>query len=267
MKHYGLIGEHLGHSLSVPIHETLFRELGISADYLLFPIPARQLPAELPRLLSELDGMNVTIPYKRDVIPFLSGLDPLAERVGAVNTITGGAAPRGYNTDVKGFSDMLRLAGIPVRGLNCLILGTGGASLAVRTALEEMGAASVTFVSRSPRPGQLSYDDLKKQRGDVLVNCTPVGMFPHTDACPIEADTLAGFLKSARGIADLIYNPRETLLTKAARKAGIPCCTGLTMLIAQALEAEAIWQGQPMPETLIPILEEALSSCAANEPS
>ena len=259
MRHYGLIGEHLGHSLSVPIHEIVFRELGISADYKLIEIPKEGFSETFASILPHYDGLNVTIPYKKDVMPHMNRLDALATEVGAVNTIAVSDTAAGYNTDVKGFCVMLETAGIPVRGKPCFILGTGGASLAVRAALTQLGASSITFVSRTPSEGMLSYDALTDAFSGVLVNCTPAGMFPHSDTCPLDRQ-LAVTLPRASGVADLIYNPSETLLTGAAHQAGVPRCTGLTMLVAQALEAERIWQGYEMPKELLPLILSELPS-------
>lgn len=254
MKHYGLIGEKLGHSLSVPIHEIIFRETGLQADYQLLEVEREGFEAQVRRLFDAYDGLNVTIPYKKDVMPLLDRLDPVAEEVGAVNTIRTGSPLLGYNTDVKGFSDMLRHAGIRAEGIPCFILGTGGASLAVRTALSRLGAASVTFVSRHPTGDQISYADLRSRFSGLLVNCTPAGMFPHPEGCPVPESVLAEILPRACGVADLIYNPSQTVLTRAAARIGLPWCTGLTMLVAQAVEAESIWQGIPLPDSLTEII-------------
>ncbi len=250
MKHYGLIGEHLGHSLSVPIHEVIFRTLGLDADYQLIEIPRDHFSDTLPRVLTNFDGLNVTIPYKKDVLPFLDSLSPVARNVGAVNTVQIGGTITGYNTDVRGFSDMLRLSGIHVKGKPCFILGTGGASLAVFSALQTLGAKSITFVSRSPSGEQIGYSDLPEQFSGILVNCTPAGMYPDTASCPIPDDLLPGVLSRAEGVADLIYNPPQTRLTHAASIRGIPNCTGLPMLICQAIEAERVWQGHDLPDSL-----------------
>ena len=254
MKHYGLIGERLGHSLSVPIHEIIFRELGLSADYRLIEVPRDGFEENVRPLLESLDGLNVTIPYKKDVMPLLDGLDLVAQEVGAVNTIRTGNTLTGYNTDVRGFSEMLRHAGLNASGQHCFILGTGGASLAVRTALARLGAASITFVSRHPSGEQISYEDLRERFSGLLVNCTPAGMFPHPEGCPVPEPILREILPRACGVADLIYNPSETVLTRAAARLGLPWCTGLTMLAAQAVEAESIWQDMPLPEGLTEIL-------------
>lgn len=243
MKHYALIGEKLGHSLSVPIHEAMFARLGIDADYRLVEIPRDEHFADNARaLMAQVDGFNITIPYKQDIMPLLDKIDPKAARIGAVNTVVCGEMCSGHNTDEHGFAEMLRYHGIDPKGQPCYVLGTGGASKAVRVALEEMGAAAVTMVSRTPRDGVIGYEQLAALPGGVIVNCTPAGMYPHAEGCPVADDLLDAVLARATGVADLIYNPPETRLTAAARTRGIPACTGLYMLIAQAVEAERLWQ-------------------------
>lgn len=251
MRRYALLGERLGHSYSVPIHQAIFRVLGLQADYRLLEIPRGGLGARFPALCRELDGMNVTIPYKEEVMPLLDGVDDFARQVGAVNTVLcRDGASRGYNTDVAGFMAMLERYGIPVAGHPAYVLGTGGASQAARTALKALGAASVTLVSRKPEPGELGYGELAERFSGVLVNCTPVGMYPHGEGCPLTGEQLRVMLPRACGVADMIYNPAETCLTRAAREAGVPACTGLYMLIHQAVEAESIWQGQSLGRAL-----------------
>jgi len=249
MKHYALIGERLGHSLSVPIHEAIFRILGIDADYRLIEIPRENLASSIKNLLSTLDGFNVTIPYKTEVIPLLNELDPFAASIGAVNTVDAHTR-RGYNTDAPGFTAMLRHFHIDPEGKPAYILGGGGSSLTARTVMKNLNASSVHVVSRTPEgENQISYDDFHQlfpQTGGVIINTTPVGMWPHVDACPIRTDVL----KFACGVADIIYNPPETVLTAAAKAAGVPACTGLYMLIDQAVKAESIWQGISMPDGL-----------------
>lgn len=257
MKHYALIGEHLGHSLSVPVHEAIFRHMGINADYRLIEIPRERFREEVPRLMAELDGFNVTIPYKEDILPFLRGMDDATRAIGAVNTVTRDGI--GHNTDVPGFMDELRRGGIDPKGQPCFVLGTGGASKAVRVALESMGAAGVTMVSRHPRAeGEIDYAGLERAFSGVLVNATPAGMWPDVDGCPIRPEALDTLLSQATGVADLIYNPPETVLVRAARRRGLPACMGMGMLIAQAVAAEALWQRRPMPDDLVDILTKEL---------
>ncbi len=257
MKHYALIGEKLGHSMSQPIHGAIFRILGIEADYTLIEIPKEGFDARVRQLLAGLDGFNVTIPYKQAVMPLLHRIDPCAAEIGAVNTVVTGAACTGYNTDAPGFMGMLRAYGIdPAATAHSYILGSGGTAKTVRASLTEMGAGEVHIVSRHPAaedPRQMSYDAFYERfprTGGLIVNATSAGMWPKTDTCAIAPDRLDKMMAHAFAVADVVYNPPETMLTAAARRAGIPCCTGLHMLIGQAVAAEAIWQGRPMPEGL-----------------
>lgn len=247
MLHFALIGEKLGHSMSVPIHEALFRRLGIDADYQLVEIPKANFSDDVRALMQRVQGFNITIPYKKDVMPLLDGVDTLAQRVGAVNTVVVRESTCGYNTDVKGFAGMLLHHGIDPKGQTCYCLGTGGASLAVKTALTEMGARSIRMVSRHPSGEEISYQQLAEEFEGVLVNCTPVGMYPHPEGCPIADDMLDSVLSRATGVADLIYNPAETRLTAAAKQLHVPACTGLYMLVEQAMEAERLWLQRDIP--------------------
>lgn len=258
MKHYALIGEKLGHSLSVPIHQAIFRHLGLEADYRLIEIPRGDFEAKVRRLLRELDGMNVTIPYKQEIMPLLEEIHPAAQTIGAVNTVTAGEKACGYNTDVLGFKAMLRQGNIDPSGQPCYVLGSGGTSHTACAALEQMGASRVTVVSRHPQPGQIDYSRLYREFSGVLVNTTPAGMLYQQDRCPVDENQLPTLLQRAVGVADVIYNPPETVLTAAARAAGVPACTGLSMLIHQAVEAEALWQGHPMPSDLTQTLMKEL---------
>ncbi len=248
MKRFALIGETLAHSYSVPIHETLFSLMGLKDTYFLKEIDRETFHTDVMELLTRIDGMNVTIPYKQRIIPLLSAMDPLAERVGAVNTVVKkDGAWIGCNTDVYGFMKMLRMHSIDPKGMPCFILGTGGASRAVYVALEEMQAACITYVSRTPGDHALSYDALPDVFDGLLVNCTPVGMYPHGDGCPLAPGALKAMLPRMQGCADLIYNPSDTRLTAFCRAHGVPACTGLGMLVAQAVQAERFWQDIPIP--------------------
>lgn len=258
MKHYGLIGEKLGHSVSQPIHEAIFRELGIAADYRIIEIPKGDFDARTRQLIAELDGFNVTIPYKQDVMPLLAEIDPAAAQIGAVNTVLC-AEKKGFNTDAAGFMGMLRHYGIdPTRGEHSYILGSGGTSKTVKACLKMMGASTVTVVSRHPEgEGQISYADfyeLFPQTGGTIVNASSAGMWPRRDEdniCAIHPSRVDEMMRHALGVADVVYNPPHTFLTQAAERAGVPWCTGLYMLVAQAIEAEAIWQGIDMPGDLV----------------
>ncbi len=258
MKHYGLIGEKLGHSLSRPIHEAIFREMGIDADYRIIEIPRGEFDAQTRQLLAELDGFNITIPYKQDVMPLLASIDPAAAEIGAVNTVLCGTST-GYNTDAAGFMGMLRHYGIdPTKAEHSYILGSGGTSKTVKACLKMMGASAVTVVSRHPEQAdEISYADFYKvfpQTGGTIVNASSAGMWPRKDVdniCAIHPDRVDEMMQYAVGVADVVYNPPHTYLTQAAERAGVPWCTGLYMLVAQAVEAEKLWQGCDMPEGLV----------------
>lgn len=247
MLHFALLGEKLGHSLSVPIHMHLYRRLGLSADYRLVEIPRDRFEEEAAQALQTFHGLNVTIPYKQAIMPLLDGVDSRAAAIGAVNTVTTHGERCGHNTDAAGFIGMLRHAGIDPAGKPCYCLGSGGASKAAVYALREMGAASVTVVSRHPEGDEIGYEQLCREFEGVLVNCTPAGMFPHPEGCPISDDALGSVMRRATGVADMIYNPPQTRLTAAAAACGVPACTGLYMLVRQAVEAEKLWLERDLP--------------------
>lgn len=267
-KKYGLLGHPLGHSFSRKFHNDRFVRLGIDAEYVNFDLPDI---AFLPEVLSsepDLCGLNVTIPYKQAVMPFLDELDPIAARIGAVNTIrfirngtvTGkagipGLRLIGHNTDIIGFRDSIRpllvQAGILDSSFHAshsssgempkaLILGTGGASKAVKVALEDMGIQPV-FVSRSAAPGRLTYSDLTPEvmaQHLVIVNCSPVGMFPHVDECPALPYE---HLTPHHVCYDLIYNPEVTQFLALAKQKGALTMSGGAMLEGQAIASYEIW--------------------------
>ena len=244
MKHYGLIGRQLGHSFSAAYFADKFRREGIDADYRNFQLPDI---GELPGLISScpgLCGLNVTIPYKQAVIPLLDGLDDAAAVIGAVNTIvirreSERTLLRGYNTDAPGFLESVRDL-IPSRPIKALILGTGGASLAVKYALESIGV-SCSRVSRTAAPGQLTYAALTPEimsEHRLIVNCTPLGTHPDDGSCP----PLPYHLVSADHIAhDLVYNPGCTEFMKRCATQGATVRNGLKMLHSQAELAWKLW--------------------------
>jgi Shikimate 5-dehydrogenase len=245
MKRFILIGEKLSHSYSVPIHEAFFRLLGIRGQYTLKEFDPRAF-IDIRDALLQLSGANVTIPYKRTIIPYLDDYDISARSVGAVNTIENlHGRLIGHNTDVGGLVAMLDYHGFKVEGRPCAILGAGGASKAAEAALRQMGASSVRVFSRTPelKSGTHPYDDLRHYRGGLLVNCTPVGMYPNADACPVSQEIVRHFDEGV----DMIYNPKETLFSKAFEKSA----TGLYMLVAQAALAQEIWFQEPIESDMI----------------
>ncbi|MBR5474652.1 MAG: shikimate dehydrogenase [Lachnospiraceae bacterium] len=240
---YGLIGEQLGHSYSQIIHESF----GLYS-YELCPLSKEAFPLFMQK--RDFKGINVTIPYKRDVIPYLDELDEAARAIGAVNTIVNRDGKLiGYNTDVSGFLWMLKKHGIDPAHKKVLVLGTGGASAAVYAALHAAGARHILFVSRTAKETAVSYEEAYLHHTDVqlIVNTTPVGMFPHVDASPIDLSAFS----ECQAVIDVIYNPSETKLTAQAKALGMIGITGLDMLLAQAKYAAEHFLDRSFDDTLI----------------
>ncbi|MEG2175844.1 MAG: shikimate kinase [Oscillibacter sp.] len=234
-KVYGLLGRKLGHSWSVPIHAACG-----CADYRLIALEPEALPAFLAR--EDLGGLNVTIPYKQTVLPYCDLLDDTARRIGSVNTLVRREGKLwGFNTDAAGFSWMAQRAGLDFSGKKVVILGSGGASLAVRDQARQLGAREIVVVSRT---GADNYETLARHAdGELVVNATPVGMYPDTGVSPVD---LTDFPR-CQGVLDLIYNPRRTALVLQAQALQIPCSDGLPMLVAQAVAAEEHFFGKALP--------------------
>ena len=234
---YGLLGRKLGHSWSVPIHTALG-----CAGYRLYELEPEDLAPFLRR--ADLGGLNVTIPYKRDVMPLCDEIDPAAADIGSVNTLVRGADGklRGYNTDIDGFCYMARRAGIGFAGKKVVVLGSGGASLTAQAAARREGAREITVISRS---GPDNYGNLDRHAdAEIVVNTTPVGMYPGNGAAPVDLSVFP----RCEGVLDVIYNPRRTALLLQAEALGIPCCDGLPMLVAQAKTAEERFFGKPISD-------------------
>lgn len=245
-KVYGLIGYPLGHSFSKQFFNDKFASEGIDAEYINFELPdigdLMEVFAENPGL----SGLNVTIPYKQQVIPYLDDLDPEAEEIGAVNVIKitptkrqGDFRLTGYNTDVEGFRLSVKPLLTPERD-KALILGTGGASKAVAQAFKTLGV-EYTFVSRSKHAGCLTYGELTPEimaSHKVIVNTTPLGMYPHVDEC---ADIPYSCLTPAHLCYDLLYNPDVTEFMRRAQANGAEVKNGLEMLLLQAFASWNVW--------------------------
>lgn len=227
----GLIGDPLGHSFSPRLHAAFG-----TADYELHPIPAEALPAFFRERAFE--GVNVTIPHKIAVIPLLDELHPSAKECGAVNTVVNrGGKLTGYNTDIFGMSFALAHAGISLSGRHVVILGSGGTSHTARALAKREGAASVTVVSRS---GEVNYSNIAELvETEIVINTTPVGMFPHADVSPVD---LALFPR-LKGVFDAVFNPLRTRLIEQAENLGVPVASGLLMLTAQAKAASILFRG------------------------
>ena len=235
---YGLIGENLGHSYSPFIHNILG-----SVPYELVSLRPEELGPFIKA--GEFAGLNVTIPYRKAVIPFLDHIAPEAQTIEAVNTIVRREDGLwGYNTDCKGFLYAAERAGISLKGKKVLVLGSGGASAAVQAASAGAGAA-VKVVSRT---GSLNYENVYEESGaEVIVNATPVGMYPQNRGKLLELSRFG----SCCGVIDLIYNPLYTPLLLDARELGLPFSNGLSMLVAQAKYASDLFQGIQRPDSII----------------
>ena len=254
MSKFYLIGEHLSHSFSPQVHAMLG-----NPDYSLKELA----PEEVGEFVKHGDyaGMNVTIPYKQVVIPFLDALTPAAEKLGAVNTVTRRADGTllGDNTDYFGFSYALSSAGIALCGKRILILGSGGASKTAVAVARDADAAEVVIVSRT---GEINYQNVYDLHGDteVIVNCTPVGMYPKSGTSPVD---LARFPHLC-GVADMIYNPARTAFLAQAEQLGLPHTNGLSMLVAQAAAGHERFTGAPVDTAQIDKIVRSFAAESAN---
>lgn len=270
-RRFALIGHPLGHSLSPEIHAAIMAEAGIEGSYELLDIAPADLPARMPELLRRYDGFNATIPHKKAVMPFLSGLSEAARRCGAVNTVFGGC---GYNTDVAGF----RSAGMPLGGARVVLVGTGGVASMMAAESLAAGAASMTVAARSREKAEAFVAGLRarfpesrcalsaaasEQERDaavaaatVLLNGSPLGMWPKAGGIPVDPAALHPGLS----VFDPVYCPTPSRLVLNARKAGARAVGGLSMLVHQAVEAQNIWNpalridSEAMAEKLLPPL-------------
>ena len=243
----GLLGRKLGHSYSPQIHS----QLG-TYSYDLFEKEPEQLAAFLKG--GDFTGINVTIPYKKDVIPYLDALSPAAQKIGSVNTIVRRADGSlfGHNSDYFGFVSLVKHSGIAVADKKVLVLGSGGTSNMVVTALRDLSAVPIV-ISRS---GENNYDNLERHAdASVIVNTTPVGMYPNTGISPID---LRLFPK-LEGVLDVVYNPAKTKLLLDAEALGIPNANGLWMLVAQAKEASEYFTGKKLSDEVIGKIHRTLS--------
>ena len=246
MKKYGLLGYPLGHSFSRNYFNQKFEAERIDAEYLNFEIPEIKEIKNVIKENPELNGLNVTIPYKEQVIPYLDDLDEDARLIGAVNVIKfskglfGKVKLKGYNSDIIGFKQSIEPL-LKEHHRKALILGTGGASKAVFQGLKQLGVAS-TFVSRKAKEYCITYEEITPkvmEQYTVIVNTTPLGMYPNVNACP---DIPYDLLTSDHLLYDLLYNPDETLFMRKGKEKGAVVKNGLEMLLLQAFVAWEIWQ-------------------------
>ena len=234
---YGLLGERLGHSFSPQIHRDL-----AGYDYQLLPTPPEAVEDLFAR--RAFQGLNVTIPYKRMVMPLCDEIDPRAAAIGAVNTVVNqNGRLTGYNTDIDGFLYMARRAGVDMTGKKVVILGGGGTSRTARAAAGELGAREIVTVSRH---GEDNYQNLSRHAdAQVLVNTTPVGMYPNWGQSPVSLESFPAL----EGVLDVVYNPLRTALLLQAEERGLPRSCGLPMLVAQAKRAAELFTGQNIDDS------------------
>ena len=249
----GLIGGKLGHSYSPAIHAML-----ADYEYDLF----EKTPEELESFVkgNDFDGANVTIPYKKTVIPFCDELSDTAKTIGSVNTLVRRADGTIYgdNTDAFGFETLVRSTGIDVKGKKALVFGSGGASVTAVAVLKKLGAGEVLVISRS---GENNYDNLYLHKdAEIIANTTPVGMYPKNGE---KAADLTLF-PECKAVFDVVYNPRRTALLLQAEELGIPYAGGLKMLVAQAKRSSELFTGRTIPDSEIDRIESALASGMQN---
>ncbi|HEX9027517.1 MAG TPA: shikimate dehydrogenase [Clostridium sp.] len=253
MDFYGLIGEKLPHSLSPKIHNTLFKALDIEGSYKLFEVEKEDLGKAIDSLkILKIKGVNVTIPYKQDVMKYLDFISEEAKKIGAVNTIfLNNGKLYGYNTDYFGFGTIIKNNDIKVKDNIAMVLGNGGAAKAVINYLLDEGIKTIYLVSRKIKDNSgyddnriecKSYEDISNLKGDILINSTPLGMYPHMNETAVNEDIISHF----NILIDLIYNPKETEFLKIGKTLNKKVCGGIEMLVGQAIKAEEIWQGIPL---------------------
>ncbi|GKX65426.1 shikimate dehydrogenase [Inconstantimicrobium mannanitabidum] len=247
MKTFGLIGEKLSHSLSPEIHNVIFQKLGIKATYNLFEVENNNIAevGEAIRVLN-IKGVNITIPYKEEVINSVEELSKEAEKIGAINTIINcEGVLKGYNTDYYGFGRMLNRFSVSLQNKKVVILGTGGAAKAVAQYVSDSKPRDVVLIARNKEKAKrtfkkydvFDYKDLKNIVGDIIVNTTPVGMYPNMGESPVGTE----IIKKYNTAVDIIFNPIETEFLRLARENGLKTIDGLYMLVGQAVKAEEIW--------------------------
>ncbi len=250
----GLLGKKLSHSFSPEIHGEL-----ADYEYSLIELQENEVGDFLKS--GDFDALNVTIPYKKTVIPFLGEISDEAKRIGSVNTVTKTQKGilRGDNTDYYGFRHTLEVSKIFVKDKKVLILGTGGASLTAKTVCEDMGAEKITFVSRN---GETNYENVYEKCGDteIIVNCTPVGMYPENGVSPIHLERF----EHCEGVIDMIYNPAKTALLLEAERLGIRNVNGLPMLVSQAKRACELFLGETVDDGEIERITSIIASGARN---
>lgn len=263
---YGVLGEKLGHSLSPRIHNMIFEEIGVEGAYRLFEVPREKVEEFVSAMkLLKIKGVSVTIPYKSIIMKHLDVISPEAERIGAVNTIAlKGEELHGYNTDYFGFGYLVETNNMELEGKTVVVLGNGGVTKAIVQYLKDANVNKIYIVSRTPEHTKgiegenleiINCNQLKNIQGEILINATPIGMFPNEEECPIEDEIINNY----DTIVDLIYNPSKTILMSKAEVMGKKVIGGLSMLIGQGVRQQEIWQKRKIDEQVIKDIYEILN--------
>lgn len=249
MNKYGLVGKKLGHSLSPEIHNYIFDKLGVEAEYSLYEIEDGK---DILKLMEEkgIKGFNITIPYKEIVMSQLDFISEEAEKIGAVNLVKiKNGESYGYNSDYYGVIEMLEKHDVKVKGKICYVLGSGGASKSVIVALHDLGAKEIVVVTRDVESKRrelknrfrnieiVSYENIIG--GDIVVNTTPLGMYPNVDSSPLDEEILKRFDIAV----DVVYNPKTTKFLQLAKNCSLKCVDGVSMLVGQAIKSDELWEG------------------------
>lgn len=261
-KMFGLVGETLGHSFSPVIHRMVYEVAGWQAEYGLFQVKKESLKDLIPSLKNlGIEGVNVTIPYKQAILPFLDEIEPEAKKIGAINTISfKNGKTIGANTDYYGIVKTFEEMDFSPSGKRAVILGNGGASKAVQAVLKEKDATIEIFsIEDDGNPGFEKLPTLDKR--DILINATPVGMYPNNENSPVEKEILEKFSYAF----DLVYNPMPTKFIKEAKSLGLKASTGLSMLVYQAVRSDEIWFGQTVSEKHVKEILEKIFYLVENE--
>ncbi len=247
MKRFAVIGDPIAHTLSPNLHQEVYRQLELDASFEKIHVTPNSLDSFINS--NKLDGFNVTIPHKLSIIPFLKGLDEAAKTIGAVNCVHNG---KGYNTDWIGFLKAMELNGVDLNGKDCTILGAGGAARAIAYGLVQADVNSILISNRTQTKADQLLDwinsifptNFQSKNSDIIINCTPLGMWPDTESMPkVE-------IQNGQILADTIYNPMETSWLKAGKTKGAKTIGGLDMFIAQGLASEDIWVGEKISEKI-----------------
>ena len=247
MKRFAVIGDPIAHTLSPNLHQEVYRQLELDASFEQIHVTPNSLDSFINS--NKLDGFNVTIPHKLSIIPFLKGLDEAAKTIGAVNCVHNG---KGYNTDWIGFLKAMELNGVDLNGKDCTILGAGGAARAISYGLVQADVNSILISNRTQTKADQLLDwinsifptNFQSKNSDIIINCTPLGMWPDTESMP-EVE-----MQNGQILADTIYNPLETAWLKAGKTKGAKTIDGLDMFIAQGLASADIWFGEKISEKI-----------------